>query len=88
MGAGNRAILIDLLGWVGAAALLMAYGLVSARKVEGDSLGYQLLNLAGGALLILNSGYYGAYPSVGVNLVWMGIAALTLFRKRQRSRSS
>lgn len=63
--------------------LLIAYGLVSAKKVEGDSLGYQLMNLAGGALLILNSGYYGAYPSVGVNVVWVGVAALTLLRKHR-----
>lgn len=61
--------------------LLIAYGLVSAKKVEGDSWGYQSMNLAGGALLILNSGYYGAYPSVGVNLVWIGVAAFTLLRK-------
>ena len=42
--------LVDLLGWVGAVLLLAAYGLVSARRLEGDALAYQLPNLAGGLL--------------------------------------
>ena len=74
-------ILIDIPGWVGAIALLFAYGLVSTRKTVGNSAGYQILNLAGSALLMVNSFWYGAYPSSGVNIVWIGIALYTLFRK-------
>jgi hypothetical protein len=73
--------LIDILGWIGGVTILVAYGLVSTRKVEGDSLVYQLLNLMGSILLILNSFYYGAYPSVGVNVVWIGIAVVALSNK-------
>lgn len=75
-------LLIDIVGWVGAAVLLLAYGLVSTRKSEGDSAFYQLLNLAGSALLMMNSFYYGAYPSSGVNIVWIGIALFTLMRRK------
>lgn len=71
-------LLSDVLGWAGAAVLLGAYVLVSSKRLEGDSLAYQLLNLAGSALLIVNSAYYGAYPSVGVNVIWIAIAALTI----------
>lgn len=77
--------LSDVLGWVGAALLLGAYALVSTRRVEGDSVVYQLLNLLGSAFLIVNSAYYGAYPSVGVNVVWIGIALfaiLSVVRRR------
>jgi hypothetical protein len=74
---------VDVLGWVGAAALLSAYGLVSAQRLKGDSVRYQVLNLAGGALLIVNSLYYGAFPSVGVNVVWIGIALFTLWQVRR-----
>ena len=80
--------LIDIVGWVGAAVLLLAYGLVSTRKTEGDSRFYQLLNLAGSALLMMNSFYYGAYPSSGVNIVWIAIAIFTLMRKKSTSISS
>lgn len=73
---------IDVAGWSGAALLLIAYALVSTRKIEGDAITYQLLNLVGGALLIVNSFYYGAFPSVGVNVVWIGIAVFALVRKK------
>jgi len=77
----NGNILIDIVGWAGAVALLGAYALVSTRRLEGDALSYQLLNLAGGGLLIANSFYYGAFPSVGVNVVWIGIAVFAMVRK-------
>lgn len=74
-------LIVDMLGWLGAVILLSAYGLVSIRKLEGDSVPYQLLNLAGGLFLIVNTVYYGAYPSSTVNLVWSLIAILTLSRR-------
>ncbi len=73
-------LLSDIAGWIGAALLLGAYALVSTRKLDGDSVSYQLLNLLGSALLIINSFYYGAYPSVGVNVVWIGIAVFSITR--------
>ncbi|MEW5873104.1 MAG: hypothetical protein AB1894_27845 [Chloroflexota bacterium] len=76
-------VLIDILGWAGVALLLLAYGLVSMRKLPGDSNLYQALNLAGGAMLIANSFYFGAIPSVVVNLFWIAIAVFTLARKRR-----
>jgi hypothetical protein len=76
-------LLVDLAGWGGAVLLLAAYALVSTRKIEGDAVAYQLLNLTGGALLIVNSFYYGAFPSVGVNVVWIGIAVFAIARKKR-----
>ena len=73
-------LIVDILGWAGAVTLLSAYGLVSLRKLEGDSVPYQLLNLAGGLLLIINTVYYGAYPSSTVNGIWSLIAIFTLTR--------
>ncbi len=80
MGEGN--VIVDIIGWVGVASLLIAYALVSARRFGGDAIAYQLLNLIGSALLIVNSAYYRAYPSVGVNVAWIGIAVYALARKR------
>jgi hypothetical protein len=80
----SQNLLIDLIGWIGAISLLAAYALVSTRRLAGDAFTYQLLNLTGGAFLIINSFFYGAFPSVGVNLVWIGIAVFALARKRPR----
>ena len=78
----NLTLLIDIVGWMGAAAVLAAYLLVSAKKLEGDAPVYQILTLAGAIFLLTNTFFYGAYPSSWVNIVWAGIAIYTLARKR------
>lgn len=71
---------MDTVGWTGAALVLIAYGLLSIQWMNGNSISYQALNVTGALLLVVNSYYLGAYPSVGVNAAWVGIAAITLFR--------
>jgi hypothetical protein len=73
-------VVVDLLGWFGAAVVVVAYGLVSAGRVGGRAVGYQLMNLGGSALLILNTAYHGALPSLAVNVIWAGVATMTLAR--------
>ena len=74
---------IDILGWIGALLVILAYFMVSTRRVAGDALAYQLLNIAGGILLIINTVIYGAYPSSGVNLVWVAIAVYSILSHRK-----
>jgi hypothetical protein len=73
--------IIDVLGWAGTILFLIAYGLVSAKKVEGDSMIYQGINIFAGAFLIINTLYLKAYPSAGLNFAWVGIAFFTLGRR-------
>ena len=73
--------IINILGWTGTILFLVAYGLVSSKKVEGDSWWYQGLNIIAGTFLIINTIYLRAYPSAGLNIAWVGIAILTLGRK-------
>jgi hypothetical protein len=72
----------DAIGWVGAAALLVAYAMVSHRKLEGDSATYQLLNISGSLLLAANTIFYGSYPSTFVNLIWAGIAVFAITTRK------
>jgi hypothetical protein len=81
-------LVIDVIGWLGVAGLVSAYGLVSAKRLAGDSAIYQLLNLLGAGLLIANSFYYGAFPSVGINVVWTAIAVYTLVSQRRSHRDT
>ncbi len=75
---------INYLGWLGAAALVAAYWLVSTRKTTGDATRYQVLNLIGSVLVLINSLYYGAYPSVAVNGVWVAIGVYALTGRSAR----
>jgi len=80
------AFAIDVIGWTGAAVLIYAYWLVSTQRATGDSKPYQILNLFGAILVLANSLWNGAYPSVGVNAVWIAIG-LHALRPRRRLRS-
>lgn len=83
----NIRIWIDIVGWIGAVSVLLAYLLVSIGKWNGQSAGYQGMNLLGGLFLIANTIYFGAYPSTLVNLVWVGIAIYTLARRMSSKRA-
>lgn len=76
----NQKTVIDILGWIGVVALLLAYGLLSARKLSGQGAVYQGLNVVGSGLLIINSAYYRAMPSVAVNVFWIMIGLVSLAR--------
>ena len=73
-----EAFTLDVLGWIGAAFILAAYGLVSFKKLAPDSFAYQGLNIAASILLLINTIYYGAYPSSFVNAVWAVIAVVAI----------
>ena len=79
-------LMIDVGGWLGAILLLLAYFLVSTKRVGGASIRYQSLNVVGSILVGANAFYYTALPSFSVNVVWImiGIAALT--RRKPASR--
>ena len=74
---------INVVGWCGALVVLLAYALVSTRRVEGDSVFFQVLNICGAALLSVNTFYWGAYPSSFVNVIWIGIGGYALYRRQR-----
>jgi hypothetical protein len=65
------------------ALLIGAFALVSRGTLDGTSRRYQLMNLVGAALLIVNSGYYRAWPSAVLNVIWVGIGIYGLVRSRR-----
>ena len=77
----SRQILIDILGWTGTFLFLAAYLLVSIKKVDGDSILFQAMNIIAGILLAINTFYWKAYPSLGLNAAWIGIGLFALGRK-------
>lgn len=77
-------LLIEIAGWIGVTLVLLAYGLLSAGRLAGDSPAFQWLNIVGAAGFILNSGWNGAYPSAAANVVWIGIGLYALARRTER----
>jgi hypothetical protein len=77
--------LVDIAGWTGAVLILGSYALISSGKLNPRSALYQWLNVAGAIGFIINSGWNGAWPSAGLNIVWLGIAIVALTRIRGRA---
>jgi hypothetical protein len=83
-GVDSTVIIVNVVGWIGMALLITAYGLVTAGRLHGPGLPFQLMNLVGGGSLMVNSAYYGAWPSAALNVVWVVIGLVGLTRARLR----
>ncbi len=64
---------INIIGWIGSALLVIAYWLNSRNKINAQMFSYQFLNIIGSTTLMVNTLYYGAYPSSSVNIIWLVI---------------
>ncbi|MEP9357798.1 hypothetical protein [Sphingomonas sp. KR3-1] len=73
-------LLIEIAGWTGAGLILVAYLLLSSGRLTGQSRAYQWMNVVGAACFVLNSGWNGAIPSAALNVVWLLIGVVTLWR--------
>jgi hypothetical protein len=76
---------IEAAGWLGAALILVAYGLLSSGKLDGRSAVYQWMNVIGSIAFVINSGYNGALPSAALNVIWMLIGLAALYRYRAKA---
>ena len=70
-------LFIDILGWYGAVAIIIAYVLVSLEKIRPRLL-YQFLNFTGAAGIALSSFAKDAYQPGFLNVVWMLIAVFAV----------
>lgn len=79
---------IDILGWIGSLLLVTAYWLNSKNLINAQTKIYQLLNIVGSLTLMINTFYYGAYPSSSVNIIWllMGLYHIAkIFKNKQKT---
>ena len=73
-------LFMEVVGWIGAVLILAGYGLLSAGKLDAKSPAYQWLNVVGAAGFIANSSWNGAWPSAALNVIWVGIGVVALWR--------
>ena len=64
-------IAVEVVGWAGAALILLAYLLLSVGRLSGQSLVYQAMNVVGAAGFVINSWWHGAIPSAALNVLWV-----------------
>ena len=82
--------LVEIAGWGGAVLILLAYLLLSAGRLTGQSIVYQGMNVVGAAGFVINGWWHGAMPSAVLNVLWLLIGAIAswrIIRKRGSSTS-
>lgn len=82
---------VEIAGWAGAVMILLAYLLLSANRLTGQSLVYQGMNILGAAGFVINGWWHGAVPSAALNVLWLligGVASWRIWKKRGSSTSA
>ncbi len=80
--------LVEIAGWGGAILILLAYLLLSAGRLTGQSLAYQAINVVGAAGFVVNGWWHRALPSAALNVLWLLIGAIASWRIIRKRRSS
>jgi hypothetical protein len=73
-------IAVEVAGWAGALLILLAYVMVTIGRLTGRSPAFQWMNLVGAAGFIINGWWHEALPSTALNVIWMLIATVALWR--------
>ncbi|MGD0491764.1 MAG: hypothetical protein ABSC32_09470 [Steroidobacteraceae bacterium] len=74
---------IECAGWLAMVLILGAYALVTTGKLHARSALYQWMNIVGAVGFIINSGWYKAWPSAWLNVIWLGIGIYGVRRSRR-----
>ncbi|HPW34350.1 MAG TPA: hypothetical protein PK367_01145 [Candidatus Paceibacterota bacterium] len=72
--------LIELYGWYGAVAIILAYALVSFSIIQPDSILYQVLNGTGALGIVLVSFRKKTYQPGVLNAIWTLIALVAIIK--------
>jgi hypothetical protein len=63
-------IFLEIFGWYGTFAIVLAYILISFNLLKADSLPYQILNITGALGIVFSSLAKKNYQPVVLNLIW------------------
>lgn len=73
-------VIVNFLGWTGAACCTLGYLLVSTRIIDSNSWKYQMLNALGGIFLVTSALYNHDAPNTVANGLWALIGLTSLCR--------
>jgi hypothetical protein len=73
-------IFSQIIGWAGTILVVLAYYLVSVKKIDAGSKHYQYLNFFGALGIGVNVFYQSAWPAFALQVVWGVIAVVSLLK--------
>jgi cell division protein FtsW (lipid II flippase) len=75
-------IILQSIGWVGTFLIVVAYFLVSYKKIDPGSHLYQTMNLLGAIGVGVNVFQQQAWPAVALQVIWGIIALIALIKRK------
>lgn len=82
-------MIYETIGWIGTAAFLLAYFLLSIDRLKADGVIYQGMNIFGAVCLVVNALYLHDGPTFVLNAAWgaIGLFALVKILRSKAHRS-
>jgi hypothetical protein len=71
---------INIYGWYGVVAIVLAYFLLSFSIIDSTNIWYQVLNATGAFGVLIESLYKKDYQSMTLNIVWTLIATVAIIK--------
>lgn len=75
---------VDIVGWLGAFCILLAFFLLTHKTIRSHSWTYLGLNLAGGVLLAVETFAHESHAAFTLNVVWVIVAVYGLVWAHKR----
>ena len=72
-------MIFDILGWIGMVLVLLAYGLLSTKKIENGKT-YQILNLVAALCMAIGVFPKNAWFSFALQVIWGIIALVSIIK--------
>ena len=73
----------DIVGWIGMIIVLLAYVLLSTKKIE-NGFAYQFLNLTAGILMAIGLYPKNAWFSFSLQVVWAIVALISIIKLKKK----
>lgn len=73
----------DIVGWIGMILVLLAYVLLSTKRIENGFV-YQILNLVAGILMAIGLYPKNAWFSFSLQIVWAFVALIAIIKLKKK----
>jgi paired small multidrug resistance pump len=70
----------SLIGWAGMILLILAYFLISSKRLKINKIPYHLLNFFGAIGIAISAFATTSWPSFVLNIIWIGIASFSIYK--------
>lgn len=76
-------LFVEIVGWIASVLIVGSYAFNISGKLSTHSKWYVWANIIGGLFFVINTYFHHAYPSMVVNIIWVIIAIVMIFKNKK-----